>query len=343
MGGTRTEVDSYGRGLLLRVRDEHGRIGRGEASPLDGYSPDSVDGCRRALSTISLEGVDLDGADPLAVLREASTAVDPSLPAARFAVETAILDLMAARRNAPAWDLLTHDGRAATARVAALVADDDTSRWPDLAQAAVERGRRTVKIKIARSGNIADEARALDAVRRRVGADVALRLDANGALPDGDASRILRRLARVEPDLLEEPVPFDRLDGLDPSPVPIALDESLQRVDPRDEAVWRIARHAGARALVLKPTALGGIVRCLDLARWAHDHAVRVVITHTFDGPVALIAAMALALAVRDETHGLDRHAGLDAWPDARLPMDDDGAIRPWDAPGLGLPTETGA
>ena len=36
-------------GLLLRLRDEEGRVGQGEASPLPDYSPDTLAGCRAAL------------------------------------------------------------------------------------------------------------------------------------------------------------------------------------------------------------------------------------------------------------------------------------------------------
>jgi L-alanine-DL-glutamate epimerase-like enolase superfamily enzyme len=69
---------------------------------------------------------------------------------------------------------------------------------------------------------------------------------------------------------------------------------------------------------------------------------VRTVVTHCFEGPVALAAASALALALPNDhpsplACGLDRHAALDAWPELPLPMLTDASVQLLDTPGLGI------
>ena len=55
----------------------------------------------------------------------------------------------------------------------------------------------------------------------------------------------------------------------------------------------------------------------VELARAAHALGVEVVVTHLFDGPIALRASGVLALIVQSGAlaAGLAPHAGLDAWP----------------------------
>ena len=286
------------RALLLRLRDGD-LVGEGEACPLPGYSPDTVDEARAAL-----EGR------------------GPSTPAAEMAAFAARLDLDGKKRGRPAHALLgaTRD----RLPVAALVADLDA------AAAAWARGVRAFKVKLGRDAAV--ELPLLSALRRRY-PDAELRLDANGRAVDTAA------LSAFAPIYLEEPLGS-------PGPIPLALDESLQRL-PDDAVAARLARGEIA-ALVLKPMTLGP-ERCFALARLAASHGVPVTVTHTFDGPLALAAAAALALALpgRVLAVGLYRHAGLSAWPPARIAAVDegdgdgdakgDGDIRATNTPGLGV------
>jgi L-alanine-DL-glutamate epimerase-like enolase superfamily enzyme len=80
-------------------------------------------------------------------------------------------------------------------------------------------------------------------------------------------------------------------------------------------------------------------VRCLGLAELARGLGLGVVVSHTFEGPVAWAAAACLALAVESPglAAGLDRHAGLNAWPEVTPATIGQAEIVPASAPGLGL------
>ncbi|MEL7060107.1 MAG: enolase C-terminal domain-like protein [Acidobacteriota bacterium] len=326
------------RGLLVVVEDADGLRGVGEASPLPGYSPDSLDAVRAALAAWSRRPLGLEASDALRSAVLASESIPPGLPSARFAAETACLDLLARRSGRPMHALLAArlGTRVADAvPVAALGTLDDL----EAAEALIARGVTTLKLKIGRSGRFSDELEALRRLRSEFGGGIDLRLDANGVWTAGEARSRLADLASIRPALVEEPT--NDWAGLLASPdlpdVPLALDESLQRcADPADVRPW--LDHPCVSAVVVKPTTLGGLGAGLRWIEAARAAGLEIVVSHCFEGPVAFAALRALALACGPTASaaGLGRHAGLDAWPAVDL----GGAIGPIhaaDLPGTGL------
>src|SRR5690606_5811008 len=78
------------------------------------------------------------------------------------------------------------------------------------------------------------------------------------------------------------------------------------------------ALGASVQFCILKPMALGGFSRALRWAQVAEELGARALVSHLFDGPVALDAAAALAFAVQEPGYaaGLGEHAGLFAFPE---------------------------
>ncbi len=289
--------------LIVRLEDEAGRAGLGELAPLPGYSPDELDAGRAAIEAAPLARVSaLGDNDALGWIAAVGALVPASLPAARHALETAALDLAARARGVPAWRLLRDAVRRTGARPDAipLAALLDAERVLPDAEAAFARGIRTFKLKLGR--DFERELASVAALRERFGAGVALRLDANQAWSPAEAGAHLAALARFEPELVEEPT--NDLDALGGSPVPLARDESLQPPGARVDG-------PGVAAVVIKPMCVGGITRSLELAAAARALGLGVVLSHLFDGPIALAAAAALALAVASpvRAQGLDRFA----------------------------------
>jgi L-Ala-D/L-Glu epimerase len=66
---------------------------------------------------------------------------------------------------------------------------------------------------------------------------------------------------------------------------------------------------------------------------------LKVSVSHVFDGPVALAACAALALALAGQVAacGLTPHPGLQAWPEMRLPFLRGAKLACWENPGLGM------
>jgi L-Ala-D/L-Glu epimerase / N-acetyl-D-glutamate racemase len=319
-------------GLLVRLRDDRGHEGQGEASPLPGYCSDDLAETRAALERADWSRVRDDERDVLGAFRSVGTMFPEALRAARFAAETACLDLLSVRRRQPAWRVLGDAAglRAAppSIRLAALV------DGADAAARAVARGIRTIKLKLGRRP-FERELAELEALRAALGPDVELRLDPNRAWTPAEADARLIALAPLGVELVEEPCREIAL-LQNSARVPLALDESLQS---SESALAPAAVERGLAAVVLKPTALGGLARSLALAERARALGLHVVLSHAFEGPVALAAAAALALAAGspERAAGLDAHPGLAAWPAARVHALGSNALVATDAPGLGV------
>ncbi len=328
------------RGLVLRLFDEDGRMGQGEASPLPGYSPDDLESARAALAREPWGAVDpLDEKAPLGPqIRHALEQVDPDVPSARFALETALLDLVGQRLGRPVHDILSGGEPCGSVPVARLLDARDASGAIGAARRALHRGITTLKVKIGR--DFVKDVELLAALRAELGDEVALRVDANGTIPPEHVADRLLALATLRPELIEEPVPTDALDALAdvPLPVPVALDESLRGAEG-ERRMSRLVQAGVCRFVILKPTVLGGILHCMELARRARAGGAEAIVTHTFDGPVAMAAAAALAVALPPPRRaaGLDRHGGLRAYSEADAPVLDGGEVVPGEAAGLGV------
>ncbi len=325
-------------GWLLRLRDETGIMGQGEASPLPGYSPDlpgKPEETLRALIPDSFPEFNLNDPVPEQV-RSCLSLVDMNTPSAVFALETALFDIAGQRLGVPVSQLVNPDPQTEPIPLAALI--DGRSAEESLTQAseAWDRGIRTMKLKIGRAGLFDDELALLQALRKKFGGELAIRADANGAWKLEEAGERLKALAAIEPEFVEQPVVPYLLMKLGESPVIVAADETVMI----PAAVDRMSSVKACRILVLKPMALGGILRTHRLAKIAQARKYGMVISHLFDGPVALAASIALAhsLPVPPLACGLARHAGLSIWPEIEVPGLEDNRIVFTGKPGLGIP-----
>jgi o-succinylbenzoate synthase len=323
--------------IRLELDDGEGHIGQGEAAPLPDYSLDDLEGARAALEAVA--------ASPIEVREDAPTSGELArlfgsveAASARCALETALLDLVGQREGVPVHRLLGATTPAPVA-LSALLPLGDVDRMLAAAEAEARSGITRFKLKIG--VDLERELASIARFRREGGDGYALRLDANGTLPEAHAMALLARLAELEPEYVEEPMPLEallRLEGR--SPLPLALDESLIP-EAAEPLAARALGEGLVHALVLKPMALGGPLRCLRLAALAAEHGAGSSVSHLYEGPVAHAAHAELALALeRPLAAGLAPHPGLALAPELRSPAYRDGRIEPHDAPGGGRPPQ---
>lgn len=268
-------------GFVVRV-DLDGAAGRGEATPLQGWT-ESLSACRRALERVARS----PGLDRSALAET---------PAARHGVELAVADARASARDEPLYRYLGATGRVETVPVNATVGDGPPEETASEAREAVHSGFGAVKVKVGARSLEADLER-VEAVRETC-PDVELRLDANGAWERATAREALERVAPFDVAYVEQPLPADDLAGhatLRGRGVGIALDESLTA-----HPVEAVLAAEAADVLVLKPVALGGPHRAVALARRAREAGVESVVTTTVDGAYARTGAVHVAAALPD-------------------------------------------
>ena len=321
------------RALLLVLEDAAGNLGLGEAAPLPGFSSDSWEEVQRALR--ALLGRELPTRDEERAcsmdLRHASAVAAP--PAARAALEAALLDLWARQADVPAWSLLAGDHAPSNVPLAAWL-PDGTEAALEAAHAAHGHGLRAFKVKLDGQRGLESGIATLRALRSAFGREVALRADANQSATLAALEPHLGALRELELEWLEEPTAERLSKSLG---VPLALDESLATTTGFPE----LAGQADVAALVLKPTALGGFGRALGLAEHARAHHCKCVASHALEGPVGFMAAATLALALPEgPAHGLGAYGRVaEGPPPPALPAGRAHLVR-WEAAGFGLSLE---
>lgn len=190
---------------------------------------------------------------------------------------------------------------------------------------------RTVKIKVAERGEtLADDVARVGEVRRLVGPEGRIRLDANGGWNLDEAEHAIRALEHYDLEYVEQPcATVDELAELRRRVhrlgVPIAADESVRKAaDP-----LAVARAGAADLLVIKAAPLGGIDRALAIVAEA---ALPAVVSSALDTSIGL--AMGLELAARlpqlDHDCGLGTAALLadDVTAEPLVPVDGAIAVR---------------
>jgi o-succinylbenzoate synthase len=281
--------------VIIAVRGDDGATGLGEAAPLPGLSPDTIADAVAAAETLAARAPHVleMPAHASAIAERITTA-----PAARFAVESALLSVYAQRTSTSVAGLLAR--RTPQAELdAAVVVDDEHDVSPDA---------RWVKIKVTPPGVSA----AVERVRRiaRAAPHARLRIDGNRAWPRGEALALLAGLADLPIEFVEEPCVDAHELLADALPCRLALDESL--VTLASDALATALESPQLAALVLKPTLLGGFARCLALADEAHGHGVAPLASHALEGPIGFAACTELARAIgADVPVGLGPHAAL--------------------------------
>jgi o-succinylbenzoate synthase len=284
-------------GLVLQLF-ARGARGRGEVSPLPGYSPDTLEEAEAELQTLDPRGLGLDPEGSIADLR----VTELRSPALRFALESALLDLGGRLAQRPGWSFLTSapfEVEVAEALTALERARADAERW-------VQAGFRCLKLKVGRAGRLEEELSLIRELRDRY-PEVELRVDANRSLSiDPEAS--IERLAEAGADWIEEPTPSPRAWPVgQPGRLVLALDESLLGWPPGQ---FPPGGHR-ADVLVLKPALLGGLRAVLGWAAAAQAAGQGAVISHLFDGPVAAAAYRTVAVALGGpRAHGLGLRRG---------------------------------
>ena len=311
--------------LAVTVRDRDGVVGVGEAAPLQAY-----DGVGLAAVRAQVEGcADVLGAgddQPLAALRAACRGRCP-LPQARAALDVALWDLEARRRDLPLASVLAQRPAEAVVVNATIGATDPEAAARAAAEAA-GAGFRCVKVKVG----MGDDAGRLAAVRAAVGDRVAIRIDANGAWSVDEAVTALRALAPTGIELCEEPArgaaAIGAVRAALAGAVPVALDESAR--EPGALAT------GAADAVCLKVAGCGGIGDLLRDAATARAAGADVYLASTFDGPAGIAAGLHAAAALRvARPSGLATLALFEDVEDPFPPVD--GVIRVPRLPGLGL------
>lgn len=183
---------------------------------------------------------------------------------AKAAIECAMHDLNARVLALPLYQLFGGKLRdqLPILRILALKSPDEMAAQ---AEKLVQAGYKHLKIKV--DGDVDLDVQRVSAIRRRVGDDVHLTVDANQSYTVKHAIAALNRMAEFGIDLAEQPVPAEDFAGLkqvtDAVPVAVEADESADSL----RSVFRLVAERIVDSVSLKIPKLGGLRNTLATAR----------------------------------------------------------------------------
>lgn len=282
-------------GILVRITVTDGTEGWGDVAPLPGFSTESLAAAQDALYAAAA----LRGQPVQAALARVAEEVHAS--SVRFGLEQALFDVRAQAAGTTLPHVLCEAPRSVVSLNALVTGSGDAAL--DEADRLRAAGYRAVKLKVGRQ-SVADDVALVRRVKDRLGG-VALRLDANRAWSLDEAHAFADGVADVPIEYVEEPLAdvaalpdFAAVAGL-----PVALDETVQEGGSP-------AAHPYARAIVIKPTLVGGLVRAQQMARQAVESGATPVVSAAFESGVGLrgLVALSACLGPADVPVGLDTY-----------------------------------
>jgi o-succinylbenzoate synthase len=302
-------------------------LGWGEASPLPGLSTESLSDAEQELMVLH---------ETAPTLPSSIEAISPwvhshcKTASGQHALATALLDSMGQWANKPVSQLLNRH-TIKEIPISHLYTDDDS-----LFHATV-LGTQLVKMKVG-IGSIDDDFARVVRVREVLGADIPIRVDANGAWSEQEAMEAIDRLGPLGVRSIEEPVKnrdlaaMARLRGRG---MDIAADESIRS----HEDLTNIIEQDAADAIVIKPMLIGTPMAAIDMVEQANRAGLKTWVTTTIDGAVGRMMAIHIAAAAPTK-HLLPCGLNTAGWLKTdvgQTPEMSGSHINAPDAPGLGV------
>ena len=279
-----------------------GEIGRGEIAPLPGFSSESMDEVYSQL------------VEQLALWQHGKTLdFDHMHPSVAFGLSMAQCEL---NKTLPKYG---------SYQAAPLCSGDPDELLPKL---NAMTGQKVAKIKVGLYEPIRDGM--LVSLFLESIPDLTLRLDANRAWTAEKAQQFAKKIApsmRGRIAFIEEPcqVPGDSFSFEIDTGIAIAWDETLQHAIRKDD--FKLEDLNGAKAIIIKPTLIGSVERCIELIERAKSLGIKAVISSSIESSLGLTQLARFAhWQLPDEVPGLDT-VGLFAqqleisWPGCELPL----------------------
>lgn len=283
--------------VVVEVHTDAGAIGYGEAPPTGVITGDTTGAIVGAIQDHIGKAIldrDVDDLEDLLQRGQRSIVHNTS---AKAAVDMALWDLYGQLHHTPVYKLLGGARKHIVTDITISV--NPPEEMARDARDAIGRGYDCLKVKVG--ANPALDVERLSAVRRAVGDDVCIRIDANQAWRPREAVRILNAMQEkgLAIEFVEQPVKAQDIDGLryvtEHSDVPVLADESV--FSPED--AMRIMQTRAADLINIKLMKCGGLTNALKIASAAEVYGVECMIGCMLEAKISVNAAVELACAKR--------------------------------------------
>ncbi|MDD3558670.1 MAG: o-succinylbenzoate synthase [Melioribacteraceae bacterium] len=265
-------------GLIIRLEDSNGNIGYGEASPLDGFSNETLDEAENEIKSFINQNVDFNVEFDPTTKTYKSANTDIKSPSFSLAFEQALFSLMLVS----GYSSLESFGLEAIHEIKfnGLVDITGESNTLERIEGLLKQGFDTIKLKIGRE-NFHDDLNLLKSIDARFGNGVNLRLDVNGKWSKEEAVENLNGLDGFNIEYVEQPCKKleDLISLLNHSPVKIAVDESIKNINQLNDLV----NTSAFTNIVVKPMQLGNFFELIRIIERSKDSGKNIILSSTFE------------------------------------------------------------
>ena len=282
---------------IVRVSTDEGITGYGEAAPFSYVTGDN-------LETVLSVGKDLKehltGLDPRAigVIHRVMDSQYTGNGPIKAGIDIACYDIASKAAGVPLYKYLGGNDPHVLSDV--TIGINSPEAMAEDALAWVRKGFTIIKVKLGE--DIDTDAARIEAVRRAVGPDIRIRVDANQGWTVKDTIRISRIFAELNVGLIEQPVPAYDINGLaeirQSTDIMIAADESCH-------SIYDAARLVSERAVDMvniKLMKCGGIYNAIKIAAICEGAGIPCMIGCMGESTVGNLAGMHLAAATDNIT-----------------------------------------
>jgi L-alanine-DL-glutamate epimerase-like enolase superfamily enzyme len=250
-------------------------------------------------------------------------------------IDIALLDLKAKILNTPVYNLLGGLYRKEVKFAGYLFIDDPLVNAKEAEEIAA-KGYEEIKIKVGR--DIELDTRRLKEIRRAVGPDMKLRIDANQIWSVSTAIKAINKMAEYDLQLVEQPIPYYDIDGLatisKSVSVPITADESCTTF----ETALKLIEKRAVAAFTIYPSEAGGLLKAKQIVELANTSGIWCITGSWAETGIATLANAHLIASSRNFPFANDTHYEWYTADVLKNPLDiKKGSLTLPNTPGLGV------
>ncbi|MEO6723333.1 MAG: dipeptide epimerase [Ferruginibacter sp.] len=286
-------VLTHAENVIIRMTTVEGIVGYGECSPFMSINGESMDTCFVVAQYLAKA---LKGINPLDMnlCCETMDKVIYANSSIKSAFDMALYDIAAQNAQLPLYAFL---GGAKTKELVTdyTVSIGEPKKMAEDAAKIKANGFQIIKVKLGQSKEL--DVERIRMIRKAVGMEIPIRIDANQGWHGDDVLDILNKMAAFNIQHCEEPIArwnFMKLPSIKKlSPIPIMADESC--CDHHDAK--RLIELDACHLFNVKLGKSGGILKALKILKLAESNGIKIQVGGFLESRLAFTAAAHLALA----------------------------------------------
>ncbi len=283
--------------MLVKIETDEGIVGYGEGAPFEFVTGETID---TAISVTQMLGQKLIGYNPIEIAR-IHHVMDSTIqgnPSSKAAIDMAIYDITSKKMGVPLYKMLGGYRNQFDTDITIMI--DEPAQMAKEAAALAEKGFKILKIKVGL--NAQEDIERIREIRKAVGSEVKIRVDANQGWNVPEAIAAINAMEQYKLDAVEQPVASWNRNGLAEIKrkvrIPIMADESV--FTPQD--AFELVGNKAVDFLNIKLMKCGGIYKANMINVIGETTGVECMLGCMLESKVALTAAASFIAANKNVT-----------------------------------------